>query len=84
MDGSGKVRGTALITGASGGIGLELAREAAADGFDLVLAARNGAALERLAHELRDAHSVDCASWRRISPNPAHPRKSPRSSTARA
>lgn len=37
---------TALITGASGGIGLELARVFARNGHDLVLVARNGRRLE--------------------------------------
>ena len=47
---------TVLITGASSGIGLELARCFAADGSRLVLVARNTAALEALADELRRAH----------------------------
>src|SRR5262245_58579822 len=41
-----------LITGASSGIGLELARQAAADGRDLILVGRNVASLEAAAHEL--------------------------------
>jgi len=43
----------ALITGASGGIGLELAKVFARDGFDLVLVARTGGALERIADEIQ-------------------------------
>lgn len=46
---------TALITGASSGIGLELARIFARNGFSLVLVARNGAALQALAAELKPA-----------------------------
>ncbi|MCF3594548.1 SDR family NAD(P)-dependent oxidoreductase [Rhodobacteraceae bacterium LMO-12] len=42
-----------LITGASGGIGAHLAREAARAGYDLILSARSLARLEPLADELR-------------------------------
>ena len=44
---------TALITGASGGIGLELARIFASNGINLVLVARNTDKLNRIASELR-------------------------------
>jgi short-subunit dehydrogenase len=49
---------TVLITGASSGIGLELAKCFAADKSGLVLVARNTAALETLAAELRARHQV--------------------------
>ena len=52
-------RETVLVTGASSGIGLELARCFAADGCRLVLLARNAAALEALADELRRTHRVE-------------------------
>jgi short-subunit dehydrogenase len=47
-----------LITGASSGIGLELARRAAADGRDLILVARNERGLEGAARELRRSVAV--------------------------
>ena len=50
---------TVLITGASSGIGLELAKCFAADKSNLILVARNRAALEELATELRRQHSIN-------------------------
>ena len=49
---NGKVGGWALVTGASGGIGTELARAFASRRYDLVLAARNEAKIESLGREL--------------------------------
>jgi uncharacterized protein len=49
---------TALVTGASGGIGEELARLFAADGHGLVLVARGEEKLRRLAEELESKHNV--------------------------
>jgi len=46
---------SALTTGASGGIGLELARIFAREGFELVLVARNRERLEQIAAELKPA-----------------------------
>jgi short-subunit dehydrogenase len=51
-------RRRALVTGATSGIGLELARLLAADGFDLVMVARGKAALESVAQEIRGRHAV--------------------------
>ena len=50
---------TVLITGASSGIGRELARCFAADGCRLIFLARNTDALESLAGELRLAHKIE-------------------------
>jgi uncharacterized protein len=43
----------ALVTGASGGIGAEIARELSARGWNLILTARSKGALEALAREVR-------------------------------
>jgi uncharacterized protein len=49
---------TALITGASSGIGLDLAHLFAADGHDVVLVARSEGRLRALAQELEAKHGV--------------------------
>ncbi len=51
-------RMTALITGASAGLGLEYARLFARDGHDLVLIARRKEKLEELGAELAKAHGI--------------------------
>ena len=51
-------RRTALVTGASGGIGAELARLFARDGWDLVLVARSREGLEKVGQELAQKHGI--------------------------
>jgi short-subunit dehydrogenase len=55
-------RPTALVTGASSGLGLEMAKLLAARGYDLLLTARNGEALTRLAREIEAEHGVLAAT----------------------
>jgi short-subunit dehydrogenase len=57
------MKSIALITGASSGIGREFARLFAADKIDLVLVARDGAQLEKVAQELRGTHGVFVKSF---------------------
>ncbi len=49
---------TALVLGSSQGLGEGIARELAAEGCNLLLAARNVEALENIAAQLRDEHGV--------------------------
>lgn len=49
----------ALVTGASSGLGEDFARELAAEGMHLVLAARSLAPMESLAAAIRAAHGVE-------------------------
>lgn len=53
-----KKRKTALVTGASGGLGLEFARLLAKKKYDLVLIARNEGKLNSIKDELEKAHGI--------------------------
>src|SRR3982074_14744 len=66
-------RKTALITGASFGIGLELARIFAREGYNLVLVARSGDKLRQVASELEKAHGARALILAVDRPEPGAP-----------
>ena len=51
-------RKLAVVTGASGGLGLEFARLLARDGYDLALVARSNEKLETIASDLRQRYGI--------------------------
>lgn len=53
-----ETRKTALVTGASSGIGLDLARRFAAEGFDVALVARSKGKLEEVAAAIESEHQA--------------------------
>ncbi len=58
-----RIDGTCLITGTSSGIGEQIARCLAADGYDLTLVDRDAEPLERVAAELRDERDVEVRTF---------------------
>ena len=64
---------TAMITGASRGLGRALAAGLAREGFDLIIDARDAAALDAAANQIRAA-----AGTRAPAPSPRFPAPSPR------
>ncbi|HUN05819.1 MAG TPA: SDR family oxidoreductase [Aggregatilineales bacterium] len=66
---------TALITGASGGIGLELARVFAREGHNLVLVARSAEKLEAVAAELSAKHGIQTLALSSDLAAPAAPQQ---------
>jgi short-subunit dehydrogenase len=67
--------GAVLVTGASSGIGAEMARVAASDGFDVVLTARREERLREIADEVEDEHGVETFFFTKDLSNPDAPRQ---------
>jgi hypothetical protein len=64
---------TALVTGATAGLGLEFARQLAGQGVDLLLVARRDESLQDRARSLSKQYSVDCAVFPADLSDPAAP-----------
>jgi short-subunit dehydrogenase len=64
---------TALVSGASGGIGYELSRLFAADGYNLVLVARSEQKLEQIAVNLNKTYGVKAIALAKDLSDPASP-----------
>jgi short-subunit dehydrogenase len=63
----------AIVTGASGGIGLEIARLLAGDGYDLVIVAQDAEKLGRAARELKNDRGVRVSEFAADLSEPASP-----------
>lgn len=68
-------KGTALITGASGGIGEEFAHKFASEGYDVVLVARSEGKLNELATALKGKHGVNVRVVAKDLNHPAAPQE---------
>jgi short-subunit dehydrogenase len=68
---NGRANMTALVTGASSGIGRQLAGLFAADGYDLILLARRLDALQSLASELSERHTITAMPFEANLADPA-------------
>src|SRR5437868_2467102 len=66
---------TALITGASGGIGYELVRLFARDGYNLVLVARSEEKLKQLGSSLESKHGISVRVIAKDLSNPSSPQE---------
>src|SRR2546428_143386 len=66
-------RRTALITGASSGIGYELAKQFAKNHHDLILVARNLQVLHKLADDLANQYSISAWTLAKDLANPTSP-----------
>ena len=60
MANSDAPRELAVVTGASAGLGVEFARQLAAEGYDLLLVARRLDRMEAVCREISAAHDVKC------------------------
>ena len=65
----------ALVTGASSGIGQEIARKLAAEGASVILTARRLDRLETLAEQLRTEHGVTVEALQSDLEDPAAPQQ---------
>src|SRR5208283_2122122 len=55
-------KGIAIVTGASGGIGYELAKLFARDGYSLLLVARSGEKLRTVSAELASTYAINATA----------------------